>query len=135
MRPSARGLANPGIGSPARIEFDCEFGLAIEIETVMQSRHNALEMAFLQDIGRAAAKVECRYAPPAADRGADKIDLLQQRFDIIVDRASASRHRGVAAAIPAEFLAEGDVQIERERRVRRDGAEPFGISVRHRHPV
>ena len=86
--------------------------MGTKVETVMQACDQLLEMAFLQDVGRTAAEVKGRNPPPAAYRIADKIDLREKRLDIIIDRAGASRHRGMTAAIPTEFLAERDVQIE-----------------------
>jgi hypothetical protein len=60
----------------------------------------------------------------------DERHLGEQRLEIVGDRRIAFRRLGVAAAEPAHLGAIGDMRVERERRRRREFAEPSLVARR-----
>src|SRR5262245_1717595 len=69
-------------------------------------------------------------ADATIDGADDLVDFAAERGLIHGDRPVASRHRGVAAAIPAHRPAERHVQIERGAGLARNRLQPFGVDGR-----
>jgi hypothetical protein len=76
---------------------------------------------------RAAAEVDVLNPVPSSQRRGDEVQLTQHQIEIGGDRLVAPGHRGVTGAIPAEAMAERQVDVERERQIRRQCPEPAAI--------
>jgi hypothetical protein len=57
----------------------------------------------------------------------DEVDLGHQALGILRDDLGLAHDPRVAAAEPAQLAAEGDVEVERDRRPGRDRAEPAAV--------
>ncbi len=55
------------------------------------------------------------HPAPSAEERTDQVDLALERLEVGGDRLVAVDHRGVAAAEPAQRVAERDVHVERQR--------------------
>ena len=104
-----------------RVELDCVLIEAGEIEGAAQPIDKVDENFTPEDRGSAAAPVQADDAAPA-DRRAQKIDFRPEEVGIGGDRGYLTHRLGGAAAVEAELAAIGNVQIERQRRLRRQRA-------------
>ena len=105
------------------IDFDRDLGRARDAKPRMQRGHDSLQLVRPQHGRRAAAKMEVSDGLAGEPRS-DQVDLAFQQLGIGGDRRMAAGDRGVAAAIEAQLGAERYVQIERNRRRRRQRREP-----------
>ena len=126
MRASA---ARKPARQPARIELDRVLVEMGEIEDASEPLGEVDKDVAAEDRGSAAAPVQMDDAP-SADGGAQQVHLFAQKIGIGRDRRRLAHRLGGAAAIEAELAAIGDMQIERQRRLRRQRREPRRVSLR-----
>ncbi len=103
----------PPIGQRPRIELDRNERI-VEAEMLCQRIEQAQEIVGCQRIGAAAAKGDAANPRPLRHTCGDEGDFPVQRIEIARQPLAAVGGGGIAAAIPADFLAEGDMDVERD---------------------
>src|SRR3546814_4422186 len=93
--------------------LDGEFRARLEVERTAQAVHQIREIIRRQDRGRAAAPVQAVDRPAFSKHACEQIDLPAQQAHVGGDAQVVAGHRSVAAAVPAELMAERNVEIER----------------------
>ena len=100
----------------------------------VENRQDAIEQTHQFDrrdrIRAAAAKRDALHPPAPAEPLRNERDLRPQSRQIVGEPLLAPGGAGVAAAIPADLLAKGDMDIERNRRRRLDPVERARIGIR-----
>lgn len=94
-----------------------------EIEARPQTTQQGGEAVRREDVRRAAAPVDLHNASRRRCVGR-QIDLPPERFRISVEQFVATHRGGVAAAVPAQVATVRDVDVDGQRRFRRQGVEP-----------
>ena len=115
------------IGERTRIALDRDLGIGFELEALAQARHHGGKVPGLEHRWRPAAEMQVRNRHPSRQRGGDHVDFEKQVLNIGGYRRITRRQLHVAAAIPALLFAKRHVQIERDRLVGVEPAEPFAI--------
>ena len=110
----------------ARIDLDRVLGDARAVEPAYDPFAQRDQSFGTEHRGRAAAPMDRRHALAFRARG-DEIDFLRQQFRIGVDRRTPLHDLGVTAAIEAEPGAVGNMQVERQARLRIERIEPVRI--------
>ena len=110
-----------------RIKFDGVPGARQNVEPEVDMVDEAQELRCREHVGRAAAPMHFIDSARTQRRG-DKIDLHHRRSDKVT-AVAAARQEGVAAAIPTELPAIGDVKVERERSAFADRPQPSPIDL------
>ena len=119
QHPGAFARQRAGIG------FERHLAAGGEAEALVDGLDDLADVQVIEIGGRAAAEVEMGdLALAAAEERGRAPDVLHQIFDVARRAVIAVGHRGVAAAIPAELAAEGDVDIDREGGLRVQRHQP-----------
>jgi hypothetical protein len=117
---------------PARIELDRMLIEMVEIEGAAQPVGKVDKGLAAENRWGAATPMQMHDAP-STDRRAHKIDFRPEKVGIGGDRGRLTHRLGGAAAVEAELAAIGDMQVERQCRLRRQRREPrrvgFGLHV------
>ena len=112
------------------VELDRDLSVGEERKVPPKPAAKPLEVVRREHGRRAAAEVNVAHRVNGAERLGHQLDLAKKDLEVATDRAVAARHRGMTAAIPAEALAERHVQVERQRRLRRQRGKPAAVVVR-----
>ena len=112
---SERGELGDAVGAcAARVDFDREFAMRIEIEGFAQPADQPRGIGLGKERRRSTAPVHPCNLALAAQRLADKLDLAPDRHCIAVGTRAIPGRDLVAGAIEAERVAERHMQIQSE---------------------
>ena len=95
----------------ARIDFDGEFGIGHDRETLAQGIGEAADIAWLKHGGRASAPMDVGHGMAGLEQSGDQADFLLQKIEIAAKRRIGVDHRCVAPAEPAQRIAERNMNI------------------------
>jgi hypothetical protein len=125
VRPAARaaisGVVEVRGSSSAAISRPARKGTGAQL-----AHHGARDPSAPSAVGVPPPRCSCGTAS-AGQRPRDHRASRSEPRAVARDARGGSRDRGVAAAIPAERMAEGDMDVERERVPRAGLGEPSGI--------
>ena len=107
-----------------RINLDAERRLRVDAKGGSKHGRQVEQVDRSQHRGRSAAEMYRRHPPPAIQLLGDVPDLCGQRREIGGDGLVTEHLLCMAAAEPAEAVTEGDMEVERERRLGRQLAQP-----------
>jgi len=118
----------------ARVDLDRHLGPGRNAERTTERADHARQFGVRQEGGRAAAEVKLRYHRRAAECIGIQGDLGVQRVQVLTGALVVLGDDLVAGAVVAQRLAERDVNVHRQRRVRtHDGT--LGALVQHAQAV
>ena len=99
----------------ARVDLDRQLGPGQQAEAPAQRRHHRSEFFVGQEGGRAAAQMQLRHRRMPAQRRGHEVHLDLQCGQIGQGALVVAGDDLVAGAVVAELLAEGDVDVDRQR--------------------
>ena len=103
----------------ARVYFDGVFAVGNQLEVFTNHVEDAFELVVAQECGRAAAEVELRKLVSSAQMRRQQFHFFFQILDIGIGTAFVFGNDFVTAAVVADGIAEGDVDVERKGFVER----------------
>ena len=103
----------------ARVDFDGVFAVGNQLEVFTNHVEDAFELVVAQECGRAAAEVELRELVSSTQMRCQQFHFFFQILDIGIGTAFVFGNDFVAAAVIADGIAEGDVDVERKGFVER----------------
>ena len=103
----------------ARVDFDGVFAVGNELEVFADHFEDTFELVVAQEGRRAAAEVELRKLVSSAQMRCQQLHFFFQILDIGIGTAFVFGNDFVAAAVVADGIAEGDVDVERKGFVER----------------
>ena len=103
----------------ARVDFDGVFAVGNQLEVFTNHVEDALELVVAQECGRTAAEVQLRELVSSAQMRCQQFHFFFQILDIGIGTAFVFGNDFVAAAVVADGIAEGDVDVERKGFVER----------------
>ena len=96
----------------ARVDFDGVFAVWNQLKVFADHVEDAFELVVAQECGRAAAEVELRELVSSAQMRCQQFHFFFQILDIGIGTAFVFGNNFVAAAVVADGIAEGDVDVE-----------------------
>ena len=105
----------------SRVDFNTGLYIGRQPEIPTNRVPKLPQLSRQQKCWRATTEVNLLHCPPRPAEPGGVVDFFDQRFYIASRSRLILRNNGVAAAIPAEGLAERQVEIEREG--------PLGIAL------
>ena len=99
-------------GAGARVDFDREFAARGEREALRERFHHVRELVVREERGSAAAEVQLCELLRARDVFFHEVGFAADRLDVFGAPAVVARHDLVAAAVVADVVAEGNVNVE-----------------------
>ena len=102
----------------------------VEREALLQPVRDRDQLVAGQRRRRAAAPVHVQVRRPPANQPGNVVDLAHQQRGVGAMRRFEPDDRRVAAAIKTEPVAERHMEVERERRFRRQLSQPAPIDAR-----
>lgn len=103
----------------ARVDFDGVFAVGNQLEVFADHVEDAFELVVAQEGRRAAAEVELRELVSSAQMRCQQVHFFFQILDIGIGTAFVFGNDFVAAAVVADGIAEGNVDVERKGFVER----------------
>ena len=101
----------------ARIHFDGALGVGQKREMALETPHQPNQLVGIQIGRRAAAQVVLRHLAAIGQEPGHALHLDFEMCKVGLDDVVAGCREGVAAAEPAAFDAEGNVRVDRKRRL------------------
>ena len=98
----------------ARVDFDGVFAVGNQLEVFTNHVEDAFELVVAQECGRTAAKVELRKLVSSAQMRCQQFHFFFQILDIGIGTAFVFGNDFVTAAVVADGIAEGDMDVERK---------------------
>lgn len=95
-----------------RVNFDADFGALGEDEALAQEAGQPSQLLRREKSRGAAAEVQLHDRAARTHAGRRQVEFAGEKVEVAVGRAVAAGNDGVAAAVPAERLAERKMDVE-----------------------
>lgn len=105
------------LGEPPWIRFDADLGVGRDIEPLPEVASKVRDLLGGQERRCAPAPVDLRHRAVRREVRRQQVNLALQVAEVFRDPRRIVGHLHVAAAVVAELPAEGEVEIQRQRRV------------------
>ena len=96
----------------ARVDFDGVFAVGNQLEVFTNHVEDAFELVIAQECRRTAAEVELRELVSSAQMRGQQFHFFFQILDIGIGTAFVFGNDFIAAAVIADGIAEGNVDVE-----------------------
>ena len=129
VQPVEGGGLHPTLRQDGGVQLGRDLDARREGKHVPHRAEQANQIVAAQHVRRAAAQMHRACLDPPGQPLFDQDQLIDQVVDIVADQRRLVHHPGVAAAVPAQPIAERDMGVERDRLGGIQRAQPIAIDV------